>query len=57
MRQRLGDEFFSLLGHWAFLSLTGKTGPFHFPGLSGWRAATHRCDIVTDDLPRRRRPS
>ena len=53
MRQRLGDELFAVIGHWAFLSLTGKTGPFHCPGMSGWRTATNRCDIVTDQLPRR----
>jgi SAM-dependent methyltransferase len=53
MRHRLGDELFSTVAHWAFLSLAEKTGPFHFPGLSGWRAATNRCDIVTDTLPRR----
>lgn len=53
MQSRLGDELFALIGHWAFLSLTGKTGPFQFPGLSGWRAAVNRCDIVTDQLPRR----
>jgi hypothetical protein len=53
MRHRLGDEFFSPIAHWAFLSLTGKTGPFHFPGLSGWRAASNRSDVVTEELPRR----
>jgi hypothetical protein len=52
MGQLLGEEFFSTIGHWAFLSLTGKTGPFHFPGIGGWRAATSRCDIVADQLPR-----
>ena len=52
MRQRLGDELYSRIGNWAFLSLTGKAGPFHFPALSGWRAAANRCDIVTEDVPR-----
>lgn len=52
MRQLLGEEFFSLIGQWAFLSLNGKEGPFHFPAVSGGRAATNRCDIVTDELPR-----
>jgi hypothetical protein len=52
MRQRLGDEFFSQVGHWAFLSLTEETGPFHFPSLAGWRAAVNRCDIVVDDWAR-----
>jgi hypothetical protein len=51
MRQLLGDEFFSRIGSWAFLSLTGKAGPFHYPGPSGWRAAANRCDIVTDAVP------
>jgi len=52
MRQQLGEEFFSVIGHWASLSLTGKAGPFHFPGITGWRAASSRCDIVADELPR-----
>lgn len=52
MRQLLGDDLFSVIGHWAFLSLNGKEGPFHFPAVSGGRAATNRCDIVTDELPR-----
>jgi hypothetical protein len=52
MRRGLGEEFFSVVGQWAFLSLTGKAGPFHFPGLTGWRAAVHRCDLVTDEFPR-----
>ena len=50
MRQQLGDELFSRIGQWAFLSLSGKSGPFHFPGLSGWRAAANRCAIVSDEL-------
>jgi hypothetical protein len=53
MRELLGNEFFDRIGHWAFLSLTGKAGPFHFPGPSGWRAAPNHCDIVTDGLARR----
>jgi hypothetical protein len=52
MEQQLQD-FFAPIGHWAFLSLVGKIGPFHFPGMSGWRAAANRCDIVADQLPRR----
>jgi hypothetical protein len=52
MNQLLGEEFFSVIAHWAFLSLSGKEGPFHFPAVSGGRAATNRCDIVTDRLPR-----
>ncbi len=52
MRRLIGDEFFSLVAHWAFLSLNGKEGPFHFPAVSGGRAATHRSEILTDDLPR-----
>src|SRR5579872_1060079 len=48
MHELLGDEFFSLVGGWAFLSLTGRQGPFHFPALGGARGATHRADIVTD---------
>lgn len=31
MAAALGPEFFSLAAHWAFMSLTGKAGPFHFP--------------------------
>jgi len=52
LRQLLGDEFFSPIGHWAFFSLSGKAGPFHFPAIGGWRAATQRCPVVADQLPR-----
>lgn len=52
MRQQVGDELFSPIGHWAFLSLSGKQGPFHFPATSGWRAAKRQCRVITDELPR-----
>jgi hypothetical protein len=48
MHRLLGDEFFSMIGHWAFLSLTGKQGPFHFPAVAGGRAAAHSCEILID---------
>jgi hypothetical protein len=48
MDRLLGKEFFSVAAHWAFLSLVGKEGPFHFPPVSGGRAAIHRSDLVTD---------
>jgi hypothetical protein len=48
MRDVLGDEFFSLIGHWAFLSLSGKNGPFSFPAVSGRRAFSDRCDLVLE---------
>src|SRR6185369_186829 len=51
MRDRIGAELFSPIGHWAFLSLSGKQGPFHFPAMSGWRAATRRGRVITDELP------
>ncbi len=49
---RLGERVLLAHGHWAFLSLTGKTGPVSFSRLSGWRAASNRCEIVTERLPR-----
>lgn len=52
MDRLLGKEFFSIAGYWAFLSLTGKEGPFHFPAVSGGRSAVHRSDLVTDALAR-----
>jgi hypothetical protein len=52
MDRLLGREFFSVVANWAFLSLSGKEGPFHFPPLSGGRAAVHRSDLVTDAVSR-----
>jgi hypothetical protein len=52
MRRLVGDDCFPLPAHWAFLSLSGKAGPFHFPATSGARAATHRSQIVLDQAPR-----
>jgi hypothetical protein len=50
MEQVLGD-LFSSIGHWAFLSLTGKAGPFWFPAPPP-REFSSRCAIVADDLPK-----
>ena len=52
MRRLLGDEFFSMQAHWAFLSLSGREGPFHMPAVSGWRTAANRSAVVSDQLPR-----
>ena len=52
MRRVLDDGFFSTRGHWAFLSLSGKEGPFHVPALSGWRAAARSSAVDCDQLPR-----
>jgi hypothetical protein len=51
MRRLLGDEYFSTRAYWAFLSLSGKEGPFHMPALSGWRGARNRSPVVSDQLP------
>jgi len=51
MRTLLGDQFFSVVGHWAFLSLNGKQGPFHFPAVSR-RVFTEQCALVTNQLRR-----
>jgi len=48
MRQRLGDTFFSEQAQWAFLSLTGKEPPFHFPALQ--RRFRHRSAVVVRDI-------
>jgi hypothetical protein len=59
MRRLLGDEFFSIEAHFAFLSLVGAKAPFHFPAVS--QRLLHRCDAAIRDvfprrwLPRRRR--
>jgi hypothetical protein len=50
MRAVLGDEFFSTVAHWAFFTLTGKTGPFEFPGVAGRRVFAHRGAVVVDGL-------
>lgn len=48
MRRELGDTFFSTSAHWAFLSLTGKEGPFHFPAVQ--RRFRHRADVQIRDI-------
>lgn len=48
MRAALGEEFFSTIGQWAYLSLTGKTGPFEFPAVTGRRAFAHRRPVVLE---------
>jgi hypothetical protein len=54
MRQVVGDDFFSTVGQWAFVSLTGKAGPFHFPAVtvSGRQSFSHRSAVVVDELRR-----
>jgi len=48
MRHLLGERFFSTAAHWAFLSLTGKTGPFHFPAVQ--RHCRHECSVSMKEL-------
>jgi hypothetical protein len=50
MRACIGDEFFSKIGQWAFFSLTGKVGPFHFPAVAGRRAFAHHGAVAVDEL-------
>jgi SAM-dependent methyltransferase len=48
MQEVLGDEFFSMIGDWAFLSLSGRSGPFHFPAVSARRRFSNQCDLVLE---------
>jgi hypothetical protein len=48
MRRALGDEFFSVSAHWAFLSLAGRQPPFHFPAVA--RRFRHECDVAVRDI-------
>ena len=50
MQQLLGDEFFSPIAHWAFLSLTGQQEPFHFPAVTARRQFDNRCAVMSEDL-------
>lgn len=50
MARVAGQDFFSRTADWAFLTLAGRQGPFHFPAISGGRAAAHRSVLVTDGL-------
>jgi hypothetical protein len=50
MNRVLGNEFFSPIAHWAFLTLSGKQGPFHFPTVTGQKQFEHRCAVISDDL-------
>jgi hypothetical protein len=49
MRRTIGDELFSTIGHWAFLSLMGKTGPFHFPAVTARRPHAHRQEVIIEE--------
>lgn len=54
MHRTLGDEFFSTTSQWAFLSLTGKAGPFQFPGVTTRQVFGSICGVNIDgvcDLP------
>jgi hypothetical protein len=54
MRRAVGDEFFSTTAQWAFLSLTGKAGPFQFPGVTTRQRFASTCRVDIDgvgDLP------
>ena len=46
LRRVVGDRFFSTSAHWAFLSLTGRERPFHFPTVP----FNHRCGVAIDDI-------
>jgi hypothetical protein len=48
MRRLLGDAWFSVSAHWAFFSLNGKPGPFHFPAVQ--RRFRHQADVVLRDI-------
>jgi hypothetical protein len=53
MADLLGDEFFSLSAHFAFLSLAGRQPPFHYPAVQ--RRFRHRSDVAIRDVyPERR---
>jgi hypothetical protein len=54
MRRVVGGEFFSPIAKWAFWSLTGLAGPFHFPTPADRRPFSHRADLPLD--PPRRLP-
>jgi hypothetical protein len=52
MTQLLGDEFFSVAAHFAFLSLAGKQPPFHFPAVQP--RFRHQCaSVIRDVHPKR----
>ena len=48
MTQLLGDEFFSIAAHFAFLSLAGRQPPFHYPAVQ--RRFRHQCASVIHDV-------
>jgi hypothetical protein len=48
MNCMLGDRFFSASAHWAFLSLSGREGPFYFPAVQ--RRYRHDWRVVMRDL-------
>jgi hypothetical protein len=48
MRRLLGEEFFSMSAHYAFLSLAGRKGPFFYPGIQ--RRFHHQCAADLRDV-------
>ncbi len=51
LRAAIGAEMFSTIGHWAFLTLAGKSGPFHFPAVASRRPFAHEAAVVVDGVP------
>jgi hypothetical protein len=49
MRAIAGEEFFSTTAHWAFLSLNGKAGPFHFPSIPERQPFTRVASVIVED--------
>jgi hypothetical protein len=48
MTRLLGNEFFSVSAHYAFLSLAGRQGPFHYPAVQ--RRFHHQCGAAVLDI-------
>jgi hypothetical protein len=50
MHRTIGEEMFSTIAHLAFLSLSGKSGPFYFPAVIARRSRGNRTDVVIDEV-------
>jgi hypothetical protein len=46
MQRALGTDLFSLEARWAFFSLSGKPGPWHFPTVPSRLTRSNRADVV-----------
>jgi hypothetical protein len=52
MLDALGPDLFSLSARWAFLSLSGRAGPWYFPPVPSGSSFSHSVDVAIEQVDR-----